>query len=154
MELNAIKAAYRIPGAWRDLGLPGQPGKCVPSPFREDHTPSFSVFEDGARYKDHATGDSGDVFDFVMRARGCSVAEAIRFVENRLGITPPERESDATKNEGPKLPPLHTGTADELRELADRRGFTVEALRQAESRGFLKFTTLSAVLFSRSQRRN
>ena len=70
MELSEIKAAYRIPAAWRDLGLPGQPGKCVPSPLRADHKPSFSVFEDGTRYKDHATGDGGDVFDFIRQAKG------------------------------------------------------------------------------------
>ena len=137
MELNTIKAAYRIPAAWRDLNLPGQPGKCVPSPFREDHKPSFSVFEDGTRWKDHATGDSGDVFDFIRHARGCSMADAIRFVEDRLGIMRLERKPDTAK-----LPPLRAGTADELRELAERRGFFIEALRLAESRGFLRFCNL------------
>ena len=142
MELSAIKTAYRIPAAWRDLGLPGQSGKCVPSPFRKDHSPSFSVFEDGTRWKDHATGDGGDVFDFIRQAQGCSMAEAIRFVENRLGITPLERRPDAAKKAGLKLPPLRPGTADELHELADRRGFKVEALRLAESRRFLHFCNL------------
>ena len=142
MELSEIKAAYRIPAAWRDLGLPGQPGKCVPSPLRADHKPSFSVFEDGTRWKDHATGDGGDVFDFIARARGCSTAEAIHFVEDRLGIMRPQRRVDVAKKTGPKLPLLRAGTADELHELADRREFTVAALQLAESRGFLKFTTL------------
>jgi hypothetical protein len=142
MELSQIKAAYRIPAAWRDLGLPGQSGKCVPSPFREDRSPSFSVFEDGTRWKDHATADSGDVFDFIGKARGCNTAEAICFVEERLGITRPERKPEAARREGPKLPPLRGGTADELRELSDRRGFMVEALRLAESRGFLRFCNL------------
>ena len=112
-DLAAIKAAYRIGAAWRDLSLPRQSGKCVPSPLREDHSPSFSVFEDGTRWKDHATGDGGDVFDFIRQAQGCSMADAIRFVENRLGITPPERKPDAAKKAGPKLPPLRAGTADE-----------------------------------------
>ena len=142
MELSEIKAAYRIPAAWRDLGLPGQPGKCVPSPLRADHKPSFSVFEDGTRYKDHATGDGGDVFDFIRQARGCNMAEASRFVQDRLGITRPECQPHAPKKAAPKLPPLRDGTADELRELAERRGFFVEALRLAESRGFLQFCNL------------
>lgn len=142
MELKTIKAAYRIAAAWRDLNLPGQPGNCVPSPFRPDHKPSFSVFDDGTRWKDHATGDAGDVFDFVRLARGCSMADAIRFVEDRLGITRPERKPHAAKKTGAKLPPLRAGTADELRELAERRGFFVEALRFAESRGYLRFCNL------------
>lgn len=142
MELSEIKAAYRIPAAWRDLGLPGQPGKCVPSPLRADHKPSFSVFEDGTRYKDHATGDGGDVFDFIRQARGWNMAEAIRFVQDRLGITRPECQPHVPKKAAPKLPPLRVGTVDELRELAERRGFFVEALRLAESRGFLHFCNL------------
>jgi len=115
MELAELKRAYRIGAAWRDLGLPGQPGKCVPSPFREDHSPSCSVFEDGTRWKDHATGEGGDVLDFIAKARGCNTAEAIRFVEDRLGIARPERKPEAARKEGPKLPQLRDGTADELR---------------------------------------
>jgi hypothetical protein len=141
-DLAAIKVAYRIPAAWRDLSLPGQPGKCVPSPLRADHKPSFSVFEDGTRWKDHATGDGGDVFDFIAQAHGCNMAEAIRFVEDRLGITRPERPLQTPKKSEPKIPLLREGTADELRKLADRRGFLVEALRLAELRGFLRFCNL------------
>jgi hypothetical protein len=114
----------------------------VSSPFREDRSPSFSVFEDGTRWKDHATGEGGDVFDFIAKARGCNTASAIRFVEERLGITHPERKQEAARKEGPKLPVLREGTAAELRELSDRRGFMVEALRLAETRGFLRFCTL------------
>lgn len=83
-KLSDLKSRYSIAHAWRDLDLPGQPGKCGSSPFRPDQTPSFSVFDDGTRFKDHATGDSGDVLDFIIRARGCSMAEAIRFVQDRL----------------------------------------------------------------------
>jgi hypothetical protein len=142
MEISELKRAYRLPAAWRDLGLSGQPGKCVPSPLREDHSPSFSVFEDGTRWKDHATGETGDVFDFITKARGCSTADAIRFVEDRLGIARPERKPEAAGKPAAKLPALREGTADELRELSDRRGFVVEALRLAESRGFLRFCVL------------
>ncbi|MBI3413894.1 MAG: toprim domain-containing protein [Verrucomicrobia bacterium] len=100
------------------------------------------MFDDGRRAKDFATGEHFDVFDFVCKACGCKTAEAIRFVEKRLGITRPERKPAATQTAGPKLPPLRAGTPDELRELADRRGFAIEALRLAESRGFLRFCTL------------
>jgi hypothetical protein len=142
MQLEDLKAVYRIPTAWRDLGLPGQPGKSVASPFREDHSPSFSVFQDGMRYKDHATGDGGDLFDFVMMGRMCAMAEAVRFVEERLGITCPEHQSDTTWKPAAKLPPLRAESTTELRELANGRGFAVEGLQLAQERGFLKFATL------------
>ena len=140
-HINELKAAYRIGAAWRDLGLPGTPGKCVPSPFREDQTPSFSVFADGLKAKDFATGESFDMFDFVVKARGCSMAEAIRWVQDRLGITP-EPKRNALAKPGMKLPPLREGTADEMRELSERRGFAVEALKLAQRRGFLFFCSL------------
>lgn len=141
MELAQLKAAYRIGAAWRDLGLPGAPGKCVPSPFREDRSPSFSLFADGMKAKDFATGESFDVFDFVAKARGCKTAEAIRWVQDRLGISP-EPKRNAPAKPGMKLPPLREGTADELRELSERRGFDVEALKLAQRRGFLCFCSL------------
>lgn len=141
-DIAELKARYSITRAWADLGLGSQPGKCVPSPFREDRSPSFSVFEDGTRWKDFATGDGGDVIDFVKLALNGSTAEAIRWVKDRLGVARHARQPEGTRKPGPKLPPLRRGTAEELRELAERRGFAVEALRLAEERGFLFFTEL------------
>jgi len=141
-DLTAIKNGYTITAAWTDLGLPGAPGTCVPAPMRVDNKPSFSVYADGTRYKDHATGAGGDVLDFIMLATGCKIGEAIRFAEARLGISHPERQLHVPKKEGPKLPPLREGTANELRELSDRRGFMLEGLRMAESGGFLRFCNL------------
>lgn len=138
MQLHELKAAYRIPAAWRDFGLMGEPGKCVPSPFRPDLSPSFSVFEDGTRWKDFATGESGDVFDFIRKARSGDLADAIRFVADRLGIRRPEPKQLNKL----KIPPLHQGSESELRELAGQRGFDTGALRLAQQRGFLWFTTL------------
>ena len=146
MELPDLKIRYSIPVAWRDLGLPGEPKKVCRSPFPGEHrhgdaNPSFSIFDEGRRWKDFATGEAGDVFDLVAKARGCDVAGAIRFVEGRLGLTR-ERPADKGRKPGPKLPPLRRGRPDELRELADQRGFGVEGLRLAEGRGLLRFTTL------------
>ncbi len=147
MELADLKAAYRIPAAWRDLGLPGEPGKICRSPFPSEHkngdaNPSFSIYDDGRRAKDFATGEHFDVFDFIRKARGCDVAEAIRFVQDRMGIPRPERKPEAMRKSGVKIPPLRLGSEAELHELAERRGFNAEALRLAERRGFLWFTRL------------
>jgi hypothetical protein len=107
--------------------------------LREDRSPSFSVFDEGRRFQDFATGDRGDVFDLVAMVRGCDMAGAIRFIEERLGVTRPERKPEAPPKPGPKLPPLRQGTEAELRELSERRGFSIEALRLAERREFLSF---------------
>jgi hypothetical protein len=98
--------------------------------------------EDGERFHDFATSESGDVFDFVARARGCSLADAIAFARERLGVVreplrPPPRPRVALN-----LPPLRAGTVAELRQLAERRGFAVESLTLAQERGFLFFCDL------------
>jgi hypothetical protein len=139
MELTLLKDRYTIRDAWRDLNLPGEPAKACRSPLREDRNPSFSVFDDGRRFHDFATGDRGDVLDLIAKVRGCDTAAAIKFIEERLGITRPERKPQPTEKTGPKLPPLRRGTEAELRELSERRGFGIEGLRLAERRGFLHF---------------
>ena len=144
MEISELKQAYRIPAAWRDLGLPGEPGKNCRSPFPNDHKngdsrPSFSVFDDGRHAKNFATGENFDVFDFIRKARGCDILEAIRFVRDRLGIPTPQNFPG--KSAG-KIPPLRRGEESELRELAERRNFDPDALRLAGQRGFLWFASL------------
>ena len=91
MELDTLKVRYWIPDPWGDLGFPGEPRASCRSPWPNEHAhgdanPSFSVFDEGRRWKDFATGEGGDVFDLVAKARGCDIAGAIRFAEERLGI--------------------------------------------------------------------
>lgn len=139
IELPEMKRRYSIPMAWHDLGLAGAPGKCVCSPLRKDNSPSFSIWADGMKAKDFATGESFDVFDFVARARGCNTAEAIAFVRERLGVArePRRPEPPPPPRPVPKLPPLRAPTNTELRQLAELRGFAIEALTLAHARGFL-----------------
>lgn len=146
VSLDDIKGRYCIETAWRDLGLPGRPGRCVSSPFRRDRRASLSIYANGQRWRDHATAEGGDVFDFVARARECSTADAIAFVRARLGVEDshprPTRASRSARNRGPRVPALRRGTEAEVRTLAEQRGFDPEALRLAESRGLLRFGEL------------
>lgn len=140
MELNELKARYTIRDAWCDLNLPGSPGKCVPSPFREDRSPSFSVWAEGTKAKDFATGESFDVFDFVAKARGCDVAGAIAFVREHLGV--PREWKPELKRSVPKIPRLRPSTDTELNMLSQRRGFSAASLIAAQERGFLFFSEM------------
>lgn len=85
-ELDVAKDRIRVPDAWRALGLPGEPhpNPCR-SPFREDRRASFSVYNDGMAWKDHATGEGGDIVDFVAAALRCPVPEAIAWLRERAG---------------------------------------------------------------------
>ena|SRR6516225_1955048 len=81
---SPLKLAIRrlpIPLLWSKLGLPGKVTGhcCVCSPLRDDDRhPSFSIFHEGCRYKDHGTGESGDSFDFFKAIKKLSGKEAYR----------------------------------------------------------------------------
>ncbi|MSU50388.1 MAG: hypothetical protein EXS37_15105 [Opitutus sp.] len=142
-NLPDLKSRYSIAQAWRDLGLAGEPAKICRSPFPGEHKngdahPSFSVFAEGGRFKDHATGAGGDVFDFVAKARGTDVAGSIAWVRDRLGVERPV----TARTGGTPWPELRPGTADECVRLAKLRYITPEAVRLATERGFLFFGTL------------
>ena len=63
-------------GAWGGGG--GEAKIC--SPFREDNSPSFSVFtRDGVGlWKDHGTGEGGDEIKLIEAARGIPTKEAMQ----------------------------------------------------------------------------
>ena len=61
------------------------------SPFREDSNPSFSLFRDKSDqhwcFKDHATGDAGNMITFVKLGRGLSSnGEAAALIDKELKL--------------------------------------------------------------------
>lgn len=85
ISAEKIRSIYFIEDAWRDENLPGEPKKLCKSPFREDNNASFSVFDEGRKFKDHATNQGGDVIEFVKLANQCSFREALETIASRLG---------------------------------------------------------------------
>lgn len=74
----AVKELLTIPMLWSHLGLQGEPSKRGLSPLRDDKNPSFSVYDEGRKFKDFTTGEGGSVVDFYMLATGTEdKAEAI-----------------------------------------------------------------------------
>lgn len=52
----------------------------ISSPFRRDRNPSFYLFNN--RWKDYATGEEGDVVDFIEKYEGLSTQEALKYLDN------------------------------------------------------------------------
>jgi hypothetical protein len=150
IEIPEIKQRLTIPEVWNMLGLPGEPGRCVPSCLREDRHASLSIYDEGRRWKDHATAAGGDVVDFIAAALLCSTAEAIRWARERLGGLPAEirrpavrvpigRMDGRTDGIPRPLPPLRMAQSGELAALAKLRGFSVSILAAAQAAGVLQF---------------
>ena len=77
--LKRAIATLTIPVLWQRLGLPGRVNAncCVRSPLRDDdRSPSFSIYANGTRWKDHGTGQGGDSFDLYQAVKKFSSAKA------------------------------------------------------------------------------
>jgi hypothetical protein len=104
------KAQFTIFALWRLFGLRGEPGSPCRCPFREDFSANFSVSEDGRRWIDFATGNRGDVVDFLAQIRGVSTPEALlellKLAEGTMpDATAPGREPEV-KTSTPSQPLL------------------------------------------------
>jgi len=69
--LKRAIAAVSVAQLWTHFNYPARSGNPVCSPFRDDDRhPSFSIYDEDHRWKDHGTGDGGDSYDFFQRATG------------------------------------------------------------------------------------
>ncbi len=56
------------------------------SPFKDEKTPSFFVIPAKAFFHDFSSGESGDVFSFLMKRQGMSFVDAVKYVGARCGV--------------------------------------------------------------------
>ncbi len=84
------KERYTVYDLWPALNLPGDPKPSCKSPFRDERTASFSIFDQGKAWKDHGTGECGDVIAFIQAATHWSHAEIRDWLMERLGIDYPD----------------------------------------------------------------
>lgn len=150
IDIAEAKRRLTIPRLWEMLGLPGEPSKLCRSPFREDRSPSFSVYADGRRFKDFSTGLEGDAVDFLAEALELSAGDACRkFIELAGGETlPPVAMRQAKPKRKPErkgkpiLPELSRGTFAQWERLAAGRGFSIDGIRYAVDKGLLRFAEM------------
>ena len=138
--LQAAKDRLTIPELWAMLGLPGKPGRSCRSPFREDRNPSFSIYDDGRKWKDHGSDGGGDAVDFLARALNLSNENACRKLIELAGVIPhiphfPRREegrADSAKESiHLELPLLLPYSKELAQRVADSRGLRVTAIEFA-----------------------
>ena len=56
------------------------------SPFKKEKTPSFYVVPAKAFFHDFSSGQSGDVFSFLMKHQGMSFVDAVKYAGARSGV--------------------------------------------------------------------
>lgn len=74
-----IKSRYTVLDVWRMLMPQSCPLKdgVYHSPFRDDRNPSFSISQQGRKWKDFSSDEGGDIYDFYQKATGCTWIEAV-----------------------------------------------------------------------------
>ncbi len=58
------------------------------SPFKNEKTPSFTVNDDKEFYHCFATGEHGNIFDFLMKTKSIGFGEAVRNLASEAGMQP------------------------------------------------------------------
>jgi hypothetical protein len=149
--LEAAREQLSISQLWAMLNLPGKPGRSCRSPFREDRNPSFSIYDYGRKWKDHATGQGGDAVDFVAAACNLSPEEGARRLIELAGVLPHpnertslgnfvrshnvEEEEKARKRKS--WPVFEALTREEIKAIAELRGLSVEGVSLGAQAGLL-----------------
>lgn len=139
------RAKITIPDAWSMLALPNDPKPSCTSPFREDRNPSFSIHSDGTAWTDHATGDGGDVVEFIRSAIGGDHKDVREWLAERIGTarqtSKPAKAQQAVKAiQWPAE--LAEGTKATWKAFARLRGLTFSAVHAMVRADILRFCKL------------
>ncbi len=146
------KAHYTVADVWHALSLPGEPKQNCCSPFRDESSPSFSVYSNGKKWKDHGSGEGGDVIEFLKFGLDCDYAGVRDWLRERIGIdvidgapcARPEPFLEETELEkGIQWPfELVEGSERTWEQFADKRGYSYKATWMMVQSGVLRFGKL------------
>lgn len=155
LTLPQLKRQCPLPTLMEHLQLGGHARPNCKSPFRRDDRGSWGIFQthDGWRFKDHGTGDNGDEITFLANLLNLderqsfpqllgvyrAVAQQVDRSQSQLPASLPAKIAEPSAE--PMFPPDRTGfgpgTEAQRKQLADLRGFSLEAVNWAVERGVL-----------------
>jgi len=157
MTILEAKAKLDIPAVASQVFPHWRPALSCVSPFREDRNPSFSVYDQGQKWKDHATGDHGDAVDFMAKALDLSPEEAIRRFVGMAGggyhvpaprpkmspiPRPTTEDTDEKRQKRAAWPAMELATEEEKKAIATLRHLPVEGPQRAAIDAALRVATV------------
>lgn len=121
-------------------------------PFHNEKTPSFNVDPNRARFHCFGCQAGGDAIDWLKEMNGMTFAEACGSLAARAGIyladidpgeyrKRPKPRVKIEKRPPPTLEDMDAGSPLDHERLAALRGLRTATVREAVSRGFLRFST-------------
>jgi hypothetical protein len=156
MTILEAKARLDVTAVAAKLFPHWKPATSCKAPWREDRNPSFSVYDEGRKWKDHATGDHGDAVDFLGKALDIPAQEAVRrFVEmagggyreqSRPTARPtaplPPADSDDKRHKRAMWPVMELPTDNELEAIATLRRLPLDGPHWASMDGALRMANV------------
>lgn len=138
--LKQAKESITIPQAWKMLGLKGEPKSSCCSPWRDEKTPSFSIYENDTKWKDHGEQIGGDVVGFVRRSLGCDFQGVMDWLASRIANAPTVPTMTTKKPKRIQFPTTPTeGEERHWQALANSRQLDPLTVRFLASFGMVKF---------------
>jgi hypothetical protein len=162
-ELKGSLTRITVYDLWRLIVLPGYRNlpndsradhSCL-SPLRDENKESFSIFNEGRRWKDHGDNTNefnhGDCVDFLMRSTGMDRVVASRIIIAIDSINEASENGDHPSNNGHNpftdplkatnratWPQLEIPTTEETQKLAALRTLSPAGIKAAVNKGFLR----------------
>ena len=154
-DISELKQICPMPKLMHCIGLGQYAKSSCRSPFREDSKPSFGIFQAATGlwfYKDHATDESGDELNLLALVHGLDlrsnfpqVVDLYASFAGAMSNLPPKptnisaNPQKTQKKASLDLGQFHTGSPEELGNLAEARPYYHEGLLWASARGLLFF---------------
>ena len=152
MTILEAKAKLDVPVVAARLFPHWKPATSCKAPWREDNSASFSVYDNGQKWKDHGTDEGGDAPDFLAKALTLSPEDGLRqYMEMAGGANEPKslgnlvRSHDGDTSEKKiarsNWPAIDLATESEAQALANLRNLPLEGVRWAATDGALRMST-------------
>jgi hypothetical protein len=152
------RESITIPQAWQMLGLQGEPKASCKSPWRDERTPSFSIYENGTKWKDHGEQLGGDVIEFIRITLGTDHAGVREWLIQHLGNAP---QIPVQRTTAPKViqwdAPHHEGEKRHHSAMVKARGLhpiTVQFMAAFDLLRFSHIAGMNAFIVSDGTLRN
>lgn len=139
------RESLTIPDAWHMLGLEGEPRASCKSPFREDRNASFTIYDEGRKWKDHGEQIGGDVIDFIRYAIKGTWADVRSWLQERIGTIRAPRAATKLPPKPKRIcypAPLREGTGADFEALAKSRGCDLLTIRFMSLFGMIRYAQI------------
>lgn len=147
MNIEEARQRLPLPELMVKLGLGDYAKSKSKSPFRDEKTPSFGIYNlDGRwRWKDHGTGEGGDEIDFLAKLENKSNHDAMLAYSELAGMPIHEKRPESARFKIKTSTPTasdwskyKTAATDEfLQKLADERGLSFNIMKIARDNDIL-----------------